>query len=191
VINLHKDRCEDLRAKEFEGDSTDEYSYTKDIKRYKTIVQESNAGYFFIDKNGFIRDVNQAWVKLYKYDSSDEVIGRHFSVIQQFGDQEAATKFVAEIMKGNESYLTGIFSRRCKDGSICYHSYSSKPVFDGNEVIGLEGFILDITERQLKTEVLCVSERQFRKAEAVAGFGHWEYHLDDQLIFASKGASNI
>jgi len=138
-----------------------------------------------------LKDVNQAWVKLYKYDSSEEIIGKHFSVIQQLEDREEAKKIVEEIMKGNENHLAGIFSRKCKDGSIGYHSFSAKPVFDGNEVIGLDGFIIDITEKQLRTEALNLRERQFSKAEVVAGFGHWMYHIDDQLISASKGASNI
>ena len=122
---------------------------TKELKRFEAIVQNTAAGYFYIDKNGLIQEVNNAWVKLYKYSSSDEIIGKHFSIIQRLDDREQATKYVEEIMKGNESYLTGIFSRKCKDGTIGFQSFSAKPVFNGMEVIGLEGFILDKRRRAI------------------------------------------
>ena len=53
--------------------------------RFRSIVENSEAGYFFIDKEGIIRDVNPAWVKLYRYDSQDEILGRHFALISEIG----------------------------------------------------------------------------------------------------------
>ncbi len=49
---MRKDITEVQRVKEFGQHSTQQDSYIKDIIRYKAIVQETNAGYFYIDKNG-------------------------------------------------------------------------------------------------------------------------------------------
>ena len=130
--------------------------------RFRSIIENTDAGYFFIDKDGYIRNVNSAWLRLYRYDSADEVLGQHFTVIQNVDDVEKAEEFVDEIMNGNNRYLAGEFSRKCKDGTIGYHSFSARPVFCFGTVAGIEGFIIDITKRIQTEEALVGSEKQFR-----------------------------
>jgi len=36
--------------------------------------------------------------------------------------------------------------RRCKDGSTGKHILSANPIYIGNKIVGMEGFILDISE---------------------------------------------
>jgi len=117
--------------------------------RFRGIVENTQAGYFFVDKNGIIQDVNLSWVHMYKYDSREEIIGHHFAEIQQLEDIEAAIKLVNRIMANDPEFLTGEFSRKCKDGSIGYHRFSAGPVVKDNQVIGLEGFIIDTTDKRL------------------------------------------
>jgi PAS domain S-box-containing protein len=116
--------------------------------RFRSIVTNTDTGYFFIDKEGIIRDVNEAWCRMYKYESKDEIIGRHFSVIQKIEDIEKADKFVNGIMEGDSRYLSGEFSRKCKDGSIGYHLFSARPVYQSDKAIGIEGFLIDSSERK-------------------------------------------
>jgi PAS domain S-box-containing protein len=122
--------------------------------RFRSIIENTEAGYFFLDKDGFFRDVNNAWVKLYKYDSADEVIGKYFTDVQQIDDLVAAKAFVEGIMQGNKNFMNGEFSRLCKDGSTGYHSFSSRPVIEENIVIGIEGFLVDITNLKKTQEEL-------------------------------------
>jgi len=103
--------------------------------RLENILSNTSAGYFFIDKEGVIQEANDAWIKLYKYDSKEEIIGKHFSIIQQIDDLELANTFVREIMNNNSDYLSGEFSRKCKDGSTGYHSFSANPVYTDDERI--------------------------------------------------------
>ncbi len=117
--------------------------------RFRTIIEDSRAGYFFIDKDGFIRDVNDSWVRMYKYDSRDEIIGHHFNEIQRFEDVSKAQTFVDNILQDDQAYLSGDFSRRCKDGSIGFHSFSARPVLKDGKAIGIEGFIIDSTGQKV------------------------------------------
>jgi PAS domain S-box-containing protein len=109
-------------------------------RRFRSIVENTEAGYFFIDKNGIIRDVNPAWVRLYRYASAEEILGRHFTVIQQVDDVEKAIETVEGIIRGDSRYLTGEFSRKCKDGAVGYHTFSARPVSRRGEVVGIEGY---------------------------------------------------
>ncbi|MHC4871786.1 MAG: PAS domain-containing hybrid sensor histidine kinase/response regulator [Planctomycetota bacterium] len=134
----------------------------KNEERFRGIVENVSAGYFFIDKNGIIQQVNNSWVKMYGYDSKDEIVGRHFTEIQQPDDVEIAEEFIEGIMKGKSDYLKGEFSRKCKDGSIGHHIFSARPVQGVKEVIGIEGFIIDTTDIRLVNEKLRDSERKSR-----------------------------
>jgi PAS domain S-box-containing protein len=116
--------------------------------RFRKIIQDTQAGYFFIDRDGIIRDVNRSWARMYKYSSPEEVVGHHFMEIQRFEDAEKATTFLNRILKGEKAYLSGEYSRRCKDDSIGYHSFSAKPVMEDGEPIGIEGFIIDTTQQK-------------------------------------------
>ncbi len=125
-------------------------------ERFRSIIENTDAGYFFIDKGGFIQDVNESWVKMYGYSSKDQIIGQHFAIIQKADDIEKAKEFVNGIMRGDAKYVTGEFSRKCKDGTIGYHTFSARPVSRFGEVIGIEGFIIDTTERRGMEEILRV-----------------------------------
>jgi PAS domain S-box-containing protein len=135
-----------------------EAALIKSEQHFRAIVENSDAGYFFIDKDGFIRDVNRAWVRLYRYNNADEVLDQHFTVIQKLDDLEGAREFVDGIMRSDNKYLTGEFSRKCHDGTTGYHTFSARPVFHLGKVTGIEGFIIDTTERKQMEESLKHSE---------------------------------
>ena len=132
-------------------------------KRFRSIVENTEAGYFFIDRDGCFQNVNEAWLRMHKYSSADEVVGKHFSISQIDTDQREAQKVVEKLL-GGEPVPTGEFRRRCKDGSIGYHTFTVNPVIRGDKIIGLEGFIIDISEqKKLEAHLL-----QAQKMEAVA-----------------------
>ena len=93
---------------------------------------------------------------MHGYSSPDEIIGRHFSVTQVKADLDNAQENVARLLSG-EAIPSGEFSRRCKDGSIGYHTFSASPIINSaGEIVGLEGFLIDISEQRKADE-----ERQF------------------------------
>jgi PAS domain S-box-containing protein len=125
--------------------------------RFQAIVEKSEAGYYFINAEGIIQDVNEAWLKMYKIEHRDQIVGEHFTVIQRPEDEAAAREFVAGIMRGDPTYLSGEFSRRCQDGSTGYHTFSARPVLREGRVIGIEGFIIDSTQRHKMAQELRAS----------------------------------
>ncbi|MCF7954517.1 MAG: PAS domain S-box protein [Phycisphaerae bacterium] len=116
------------------------------VERFRSVIENSEAGYFMIDKDGIIQDVNGGWLKMYKYASSDEVIGKHFTFTKQPEDKETAVEFVNGIMNNDPRYMGGEFSRKCKDGSTGYHRFSARPVIRDGKTAGIEGFIIDSTK---------------------------------------------
>ena len=48
----------------------------------ENIIKMTPAGYFQLDIEGRILDVNEAWLRIHRYDSKDEVIGKHFRDVE-------------------------------------------------------------------------------------------------------------
>jgi PAS domain S-box-containing protein len=145
-------------------------------KRNREIIDNSLAGYFYINLEGLYQKVNSTWLRLHKYDNADEVIGKHFGITQVDMDLESAKKIVEEIFEGDQ-IPSGEFSRLCKDGSIGYHNFSCNKVMKDGKVIGLEGFLIDNTERKKAELALKESETKLHQLNAdkdrfIAILGH-------------------
>ncbi len=134
---------------------------TASEERLRKIIREAQAGYFFIDFQGDYRDVNQSWLAMHGYADCSEILGQPFSVTQNQVDLAAAQDLVDRLLSGQPT-PPGTFSRRRKDGEVGYHSYSINPVISQGQVVGLEGFLIDITETRRFELALCESEAKFR-----------------------------
>ncbi len=167
LIGLMRDNWivtnKDLRAvnevlkKEVNERKRTEEALQESEKRQKQIIENSNAGYFFIDREGHFQHVNSAWLRLHNYETTEEIIGKHFSLTQVQGDLPNAHTNVEQLLSGKE-IISGEFSRRCKDGAIGYHNFTARPVMKKEVIVGLEGFLIDITERKQAEAILRESE---------------------------------
>ena len=116
-------------------------------ERFRGIVESAQAGYFRIDRQGHFQHVNDAWLRMHGYSSPDEVIGQHYTIAQDDAYLDHSQETVGHLLAG-KSIPTGEFARRCKDGSIGFHTFSANPVVRGGEIVGVEGFLTDITDRK-------------------------------------------
>jgi len=107
-------------------------------------IRNSKAGYYRINKSGYYEDVNDAWLNLYKCEAKENVIGKHFSLSRREEDLKHLTEIFDKVMQG-ETIPSEVAIRKCKDGSCGKHILSANPVYKGTEIVGMEGFILDIT----------------------------------------------
>jgi len=123
---------------------------------YKLMASSKEVGYFRIGEDGFYQKVNQAYAKLYKYDSVDEIIGKHYSMSRSKEDFTPLEKSFQRVLKG-ETIPFGITRRYCKDGSIGHHQITMTPVFEGDNIVGVEGFIVDKTDSKLAEQELKAS----------------------------------
>jgi len=122
-------------------DISNEKEYNKHI--FNTI-RDSAAGYYRLDETGLIEDVNEAWLKLYKFKNRNEIIGKHYSVTRGSDELQNLTDVFNKVMNGET--IAGIMAvRKCKDGTIGKHILSANPIHLGNHIVGMEGFILDFT----------------------------------------------
>lgn len=55
-------------------------------------------------------------------------------------------------------------------------------------VVGMVGFILDVTEQQRTERDLKISEARLSDALRIARLGHWEYDVVQDIIWWSEGS---
>ncbi|WP_020677239.1 GAF domain-containing protein [Geopsychrobacter electrodiphilus] len=119
----------------------------------QNVIKMTPAGYFRLDPNDCFVDVNDAWLKMHLYDSRDEIIGEHFSLLQVDSTSELALKHLKDLHSGTPIPL-GEFASRRKDGSVGHHIFSAHPVIHAGGIVGFEWFIIDISERVMTEAIL-------------------------------------
>jgi len=116
------------------------------------IITQTPAGYFYINLDGYILDVNNAWLRIHGYESREEVVGKHFSMMQVDSESDSSLDHLAELKRG-VPIPYGEFTSRRKDGSVGHHIFSAHPVVHTNEIVGFDWFIIDISESKQIEEV--------------------------------------
>ena len=159
-LNDSEKQIEKLKS-ELESLRKTEQDLRESEKRIRNIIENSKAGYFFIDKDGLFQDVNDSWLRMHKMSNSDEIIGKHYTITQVDSDIEKADQIVRKFNAGNP-ISAGQFTRKCADGTIEWHTYSANPVIKKGKIVGSEGFIIDITERKKIELELKENEEKFR-----------------------------
>ena len=137
-----------LKAQENVGSST----ILKDNK-FRDAISSGAAGYFCISKDGLYKDVNDAWLALYKYLNKGEIVGEHYQLSRTTEDFADLEKNVEKVLKG-ETINHGEVKRICKDGTFGYHNLTISPVISNGEIVGFEGFIIDTTDKRLAEKEL-------------------------------------
>lgn len=124
-------------------------------RRFRRIVENSQAGYFFLDPEGRVRRVNAAWLRLYGYSSPEEVEGTSILRLQgRSAESEKWTREQLETLRRGISIPSGEAVRFNRDGTQGFHLFSATPVYRGGTLEGFEGFVIDTTERIRYQEAL-------------------------------------
>jgi len=121
--------------------------------KFRDAISSSGVGYFCISKKGHYLEVNDSWVKLYRYGSQKEIIGEHYRLSRTDEDFADLEKSVARVLNG-DTINHGEVKRICKDGSFGYHTLTLAPVVTDGEIIAFEGFIIDTTDKLLAEKEL-------------------------------------
>jgi PAS domain S-box-containing protein len=136
----------------------------------RNIIKMTPAGYFRLDTDERFVDVNDAWLHMHGYSSPEEVVGKHFSLVQVDSGSKSALKHLAELKRGLAIPL-GEFSSRRKDGSVGHHKFSAHPVVHVGRIVGFEWFIIDISDRIRVEEEKLLIERQLQQSQKLESLG--------------------
>ena len=115
-------------------------------ERFRYVLESTAAGYFRIGLDGCYQTVNKAWLDMHRCSEEGEAVGHHYSEFQASEDLAKANDVITSVLAGVAGQ--GELSRRCRDGSLGYHTYSVSPVLEGGAAVGMEGFLIDTTAQR-------------------------------------------
>ena len=148
------------------------------IKHMQDAVDKSVAGYYCLDRDGKFTDVNKAWLKMFGYDKKEDVIGKHYSIARDEKHMKKLDELVNHVLSGNK--VIGIPTvRKKKDGTSARHILSSNPILEDGKIVGLEGFVLDISDAEDTTQHMYDAVRH---SEA----GYYRLNVDGYFEEANK-----
>ena len=126
-----------------------EEALKKSEARYRTILENVQDAYFRGDMDGIILMASPSAAQMFRYNSPKEMIGTSYSsIFKNFHDKDPLLKKMNKYGKVDDFESEAIR----KDGTNFWMSVNSQFVYDENgQILGVEAFIRDITERK-KTE---------------------------------------
>ncbi len=173
------------------------YKQTEDAsdlkeKRYRTILEEMDEGYFEVDLKGNFTFVNDAQCRDLGY-SREELVGMNYR--QYCSDEEAVKGLFNQF---NTIYKTGQPSRGIpwefvsKDGKRHFNEVSASLIRDAEgKPAGFRGISRDITQRKQVEDELRTSEERYRTILEEINEGCSEFDLSGTWTFSNEAAAKI
>ncbi len=129
-------------------------------KDLREVFDNMTEACYRVDKSGTITAVNRSAVKMFGYDSADEMTGKKL-IGDFFPDEEMRRTFLEEL-NNDKTIHRCIGNLRRKDGSLIRGETSAHKLYDENGgEIGFEGYVRDISRLLEITKTLEASEKHF------------------------------
>lgn len=159
--------------------------------RFRVIFEKAGLGIGLLDKEGRVRESNQALAQMLGY-SSQELRGKTLFELTHPEDKKISMRLFQELVAGKHTHykLEKRFLRR--DGSLLW----ARKMVSG--VYGVRGelqfaidMIEDITESKRAEMALVESEARFRHIADMAGEWIWEQDQDGRYLYSSAAVREI
>jgi diguanylate cyclase (GGDEF)-like protein/PAS domain S-box-containing protein len=169
-----------------------EQAFEEAEKKYRDIFENAMEGICQVSPEGKMLTANLAMARMLGYNSSSELITLAGSLaLDVWGNPEERTKYVQHIRE--RGYARGYecqFKR--KDGTPIWVSINDRRVCDaGGQLLYLEGFMEDITERKRAEEALHESLVFLRESQKVGALGSYALNVRTGLWTSSDVLDEI
>ena len=144
-------------------------------ERYRTVIERSNDGIAIISRGRYVY-VNSRLVKMFGYDSPDQVVNKPVTLLVHPDDREKVTENYDRRTKGQSVPQGYEFRGITRSGGMMYIDLSAAEVIYQNRPVVLI-FLRDVTKRKRAEEVFIQSHRQLEqlnraKTKAVDHISH-------------------
>lgn len=138
-------------------------------QRFRDIIERSLDGYYFVDAEGFIRTINRSFCDILQVDCESFMDQPYYEMVP-VRYREAIRTIFMRVKSGKNVYYDD-FELAVPGRKTVWLSYNARRVVDAGRVIGIEGFIRDITEqvttyerlRALSLRLVQVQEEERRR----------------------------
>jgi len=143
---------------------------------------------FETDTQGRLTFVNQASFERMGYSPEEFDKGLYALDMLVPQDRDRAVTTIARVLAGEDSGLLE-FTAKTKGGETFPCLVHSTPIRKNGKVVGLRGFLVDITQRKKAEEALKASEERFRGMALLLPIIIFETDIQGRLTFVNQTAS--
>ncbi len=148
---------------------------------YRSVIETAHDGFWIVNQDGFIEEVNNAYVKRSGF-ARGELIGKHVSEIDVGDTQSDVEARIRRILaSGSELFVS---QHRAKNGEI-WDAEIGISCAGGEDKIRFFDFIRDITDRIRDERALIESERRFRRILEEVPLIAISLDLEGRIAFAN------
>lgn len=151
-------------------------------EKYRTLVQNLSVGVYrnVLPDEGHFSQVNDAFVKMFGYDSADEIM--RLKITDLYQDPNDRRSFIEVILKSGAVKNQELRLKK-KDGTPIWCAISAKVQYDqrGNP-LWIDGVLEDITDRKKMEDELREKETSLAEAQRIARMGNWEWNIRTNVI---------
>jgi len=130
-------------------------------EKFREIAEMAPEGIYETDKNGKLLFANRQTYNIFGVDHKDVGKGSNIFKILHDDDLKRAKSNFRDLLAGKKTRPNEYLARK-SDGSLINLLIHSSPVYRENEVVGIRGVIVDITERKHIENALRNSEERYR-----------------------------
>jgi len=160
----------------------------RDATILQTISDNMDEAIFKSNIQQGLQFVNEAFVRMYGYDSKQEIMA--IAPVNLYESKSERDALLARIEKHGR--VTNMLLRyRRKDGSTFWGRLSCAKVEEEGGEKFLVGTIADVTYQQEQTDLLQESETQLREAQRLAKVGNWRAYPDRKIVDWSGECASI
>ena len=161
-------------------------------ERYRMAIESSNDGVAIVRKDRHIY-VNKQFVKMFGFESMEEVLGQSPYAWIHPDDREKVIEFNRKRQRGEKVPMRYETRGIRKDGEVVYLEISATRILLHGEYVTF-AYLRDITERKRAEEEKAALEEQLRqsqKMEAIGRLGGGIAHDFNNLLTVIKGYSQL
>lgn len=152
VLAVVRDITERKRAEEALRESEE---------KYRDLIENMHDVIFAVDGKGVATYVSPA-IEMFLGHSPSEIIGQPFAKFVHPEDLQLVQESFRNMIAGGQYHSPNVYRVVAKSGAVRWMRTSSRPILQGDRVVGIQGILVDITERKQAEEALRGSEEKFR-----------------------------
>ncbi|HUT88111.1 MAG TPA: PAS domain S-box protein [Thermoguttaceae bacterium] len=165
-------------------------------EKFRGIAERSFDIIFTMDLQGNITYISPSAEGVFLYEP-EEMLGRPFTDFAPESEVPRALRRLSEVAAGEE---IGVIEAEglCKDGSRISIELNSSPILEGGRLVGIQGIIRDVTERNAAEEELRRTEAQLAHVgrlstmgELVGGIAHEVSQPLYSVLNFAKASRNV